>query len=71
MWMGTYIYGKLSTFVLKFNIFNIGKRYGVKYVKKYVFLFHIAIFWMMNHMKCQIYITCDIFEDCSLLKGFN
>ena len=65
MWMGTYVYGKL--FVLKFN--NIGKRYGVKYV--YIFVFNIAISWMMYHMKCQIYTTCDIFEDCSLLKGFN
>ena len=27
--MGTYVLGKLSTHVLKINIFSIGKRYGV------------------------------------------
>ena len=64
--MGTYLHRKLSTCVLKINIFNIGKRYGINN-KTNMCSCLIATSWMMSHLKCPI--QYDIFEDCSLLKG--
>ena len=65
--MGTYLHGTLSTRIQKINIFNIGKRYGVNNKKNRSSCL-IATFWMMSHLKCPI--QYDIFEDCSVLKGF-
>ena len=66
MWMGTYLLRKLSTYVLKLKCSICGS--NIVSTIENMSLFVIATFWIMSHLKCPI--RYDIFEDCSLLKGF-
>ena len=64
--MGTYLHRKLSTYVLKLKCSICGNDMVSTIENMSSCL--IATFWIMSHLKCPI--RYDVFEDCSLLKGF-
>ena len=65
--MATYVHEKLSMFILKIDIFNFGKNVGTN-VTTGIRVLNSDIF---DDVSLEIPNIHDIFEDCSLSKGFN